>query len=309
MERLAEAGYWFLYISVELTLLFLAVTFVVGIIRTFLTPERARHALERYGRGPAGNMLGAAVGGLLPFCSCSTIPMLVGLLGAGVPFGIAMSFLIASPLGVLSLVVITLFATLFGPWVAVAYVAATFVSAVVAGIVLDRLGLAAHVRELASSSGACCCGVEATTAGRWDRMRPVLLESWRFAWDLYRSMLPFLLAGVAVGAFIHGFVPTDFFARYAGADNPFAVPVAAAVGVPMYVRTSTMIPIASALVAKGVSLGTVMALIIGGAGASIPELTLLSRLFRKRLFIAYVVTIFVVACVVGFLFNALAPLL
>ena len=140
-------------------------------------------------------------------------------------------------------------------------------------------------------------------------MRPVLLESWRFAWDLYRSMLPFLLAGVAVGAFIHGFVPTDFFARYAGADNPFAVPVAAAVGVPMYVRTSTMIPIASALVAKGVSLGTVMALIIGGAGASIPELTLLSRLFRKRLFIAYVVTIFVVACVVGFLFNALAPLL
>jgi len=315
MDRLAEAGYWFLYIGIELTVLFLVVTFLVGIIRAYVTPERSKAVLERYGTGLRGNVLGAVVGGLLPFCSCSTIPMLVGLLGAGVPFGIAMSFLVASPLNVFNLVVITLFATLFGVKMAVAYSVSTFIAAVVAGIVLQRLGLARYVRELtATSGGACCCGCGCTTGtvkprGQWERMRPVLLDAWRFARDLFRSMLPFLLGGVAVGALIHGFVPEAFFVRYAGPDNPFAVPVAAAIGVPMYVSTSTLIPIASALVAKGVSLGTVMALIIGGAGASIPELALLWRLFRPRLFVAYVVTIFVAACVMGFVFNALASVL
>lgn len=310
VERLAEAGYWFVYISIELTVLFLGVTFLVGIIRTYVTPERTRVMLERHGVGPMGNVLGAGVGGLLPFCSCSTIPMLVGLLGAGVPFGIAMSFLIASPLNVFNLVVITLFSTLFGIKVAVAYSVATFITAVIAGIVLERLGLANQVRDLALPKAGCCCGCEVTAAqpGRWERVKPVLSQSWRFARDLYRSMLPYLLGGVAIGALIHGFVPTDLFARYAGADNLFAVPVAAAVGVPMYVRTSTLIPIASALVAKGVSLGAVMALIIGGAGASIPELVLLGRIFRKRLFVAYIVTIFLSACAIGFLFNGLALL-
>ncbi|MCK9356658.1 MAG: permease [Dehalococcoidia bacterium] len=316
MERLAEAGYWFLYIGIELTVLFLVVTFLVGIVRAYVTPERSKAVLERYGKGLRGNVLGAGVGGLLPFCSCSTIPMLVGLLGAGVPFGIAMSFLIASPLNVFNLVVITLFATLFGAKVAVAYSAATFVAAVVAGIALERLGLAHYVRELAPAGGAggcgCSCGCAvagATPLGRWERIRPVLTQAWRFAWDLFRSMLPYLLGGVAVGALIHGFVPEAFFVRYAGPDNPFAVPVAAAIGVPMYVSTSTLIPIASALVAKGVSLGTVMALIIGGAGASIPELALLWRLFHKRLFVAYIVTVFLIACAIGYLFNALAPVL
>ncbi len=157
MDRLAQAGYWFLYISIELTVLFLLVTFLVGIIRTYVTPERAKGTLERYGRGLRGNVIGAVFGGLLPFCSCSTIPMLVGLLGAGVPFGIAMSFLIASPLNVLNLAVVTLFATPFGVQVAVAYSATTFVAAVVAGIVLERLGLAHYVRELAPVDGVGGC--------------------------------------------------------------------------------------------------------------------------------------------------------
>ncbi len=310
MDKLAEAGYWFIYISLELTVLFLVITFLLGIIRTYLTPERARRALQRYGRGSLGNMLGAAVGGLLPFCSCSTIPMLVGLLGAGVPFGIAMSFLIASPIGVFNLVVITLFTTMFGAGVAVTYIVATFLSAVIAGIVLERLGLSSQVRELAVPSEGCCCEGDSETTGsatdKWERVKPVLAQSWRFAWGLYRSMLPYLIGGVAIGAIIHGFVPGGFFLRYAGSDNPLAVPLAAALGVPMYVRTATMIPIASALVAKGVGLGTVMALIIGGSGASLPELALLSRLFKKRLFFAYIATIFIIASGIGFLFNFLS---
>ena len=113
MNGLAQAGYWFLYISLELTILFLLITFIIGVITTYLSPEKIQASLQKYGKGLLGNIYGTVLGGLLPFCSCSTIPMLIGLLKVGVPFRIAMSFLIASPLGVLNLVVISLFATVF----------------------------------------------------------------------------------------------------------------------------------------------------------------------------------------------------
>jgi len=264
--------------------------------------------LERHGKGPLGNALGATLGGLLPFCSCSSIPVLIGLLNVGVPFRIAMSFLVASPLGVFNPVVISLFSALFGLRVALAYIVTTFIAAVLAGMVLNWLGLADQTRKVTVTGGAenidAIIVAEGTT--RWERIKPRLSKSWRFTRHLYKRMLPFMLGGVAIGALIRGFVPEGFLAQYAGQSNPFAVPIAAAIGVPMYIRTSTLIPIASALVGKGVGLGTVMALIIGGAGASIPELSLLSAIFKKKLFIAYIITIFLIATIIGLLFNFLA---
>lgn len=308
MDRLAQAGYWFVYISLELTVLFLVICFIIGVITTYVSPQRVQDILERHGKGPLGNALGVTFGGLLPFCSCSTIPMLIGLLNVGVPFRIAMSFLIASPLGVFNLIVISLFSAMFGIRVAIAYIVTTFIAAVLAGMVLNWLGLANQVRKVAVSGGAedNDAVIIAEGATRWERIKPRLRESWRFTRDLYKRMLPFLLGGVAVGAFIYGFVPENFFVQYAGQANPFAVPLAAVIGVPMYVRTETMIPIASALIEKGVGLGAVMALIIGGAGASIPELSLLSAIFKRRLFIAYIITIFLIATIIGLLFNFLA---
>jgi len=308
MDKLVETGYWFIYISLELTILFLVISFIIGVITSYVSPQRIKSVLERRGKGLLGNALGATLGGLLPFCSCSTIPMLVGLLNVGVPFRIAMSFLIASPLGVFSPVVISLFAALFGLRVALAYIVITFIAAVSAGMVLHWLGLADQTRKVAVTGGAENIDAIVVAEGgtRWQRIKPILSKSWNFTWGLYKRMLPFLLAGVAIGAFIHGFVPEGFLARYAGQSNPFAVPLAAAIGVPMYIRTSTLIPICAALVSKGVGLGTVMALIIGGAGASIPELGLLSGIFKKRLLIAYIITIFLIATIVGLLFNFLA---
>ena len=308
MDKLAETGYWFVYISLELTVLFLVISFIIGVITTYFSPQRVKSTLERHGKGPLGNALGATLGGLLPFCSCSSIPVLIGLLNVGVPFRIAMSFLVASPLGVFNPVVISLFSALFGLRVAIAYIVTTFIAAVLAGMVLNWLGLADQTRKVTVTGGS--ENIDAITvaegATRWERIKPRLSKSWRFTRDLYKRMLPFMLGGVAVGAFIHGFVPEGFLAQYAGQSNPFAVPLAAAIGVPMYIRTSTMIPIASALVGKGVGLGTVMALIIGGAGASIPELSLLSAIFKKKLFIAYIITIFLIATIIGLLFNFLA---
>lgn len=310
MNNWLQAGYWFFYISVELTILFLVITFIIGIIVTYLSPQKIQSVLERYGKGPLGNVIGAAFGGLLPFCSCSTIPMLIGLLNVGVPFRIAMSFLIASPLGVLNLVVISLFATVFSLKVALAYILSTFIAAVLFGLILNRLGLSKEVKRvvLMEAPEDDDPAVAAETETVWAKVKPRLGKSWGFAWRLYKQMLPFLLGGVAVGAFIYGFVPENFFIEFAGQSNPFAVPLAAAIGVPMYVRTETLIPIASALVGKGVSLGTMMALIIGGAGASIPELTLLSSIFKKKLFITYIVSIFLIATIIGFLFNFMAGL-
>jgi len=308
MDKLAETGYWFVYISLELTVLFLVISFIIGVITTYFSPQRIKSTLERHSKGPLGNALGATLGGLLPFCSCSSIPVLIGLINVGVPFRIAMSFLIASPLGVFNPVVISLFSALFGLRVALAYIVTTFIAAVLAGMVLNWLGLADQTRKVTVTGGSenidAIMVAEGTT--RWERIKPRLSKSWRFTRDLYKRMLPFMLGGVAVGAVIHGFVPEGFLAQYAGQSNPFAVPLAAAIGVPMYIRTSTMIPIASALVGKGVGLGTVMALIIGGAGASIPELSLLTAIFKKKLLIAYIITIFLIATIIGLLFNFLA---
>ena len=308
MDKLAETGYWFVFISLELTILFLVISFIIGIITTYFSPQRIKNTFERRGKGPLGNALGATLGGLLPFCSCSSIPMLIGLINVGVPFRIVMSFLIASPLGVFNPVVISLFSALFGLKVALAYIVTTFIAAVLAGMVLNWLGLADQAKKVAVTGGAenIDTMIVAEGATRWERNKPRLSKSWRFTRDLYKKMFPFMLGGVALGAIIHGFVPEGFLAQYAGQSNPFAVPLAAAIGVPMYIRTSTMIPIASALVGKGVGLGTVMALIIGGAGASIPELSLLSAIFKRKLFIAYIITIFLIATIIGLLFNFLA---
>jgi uncharacterized membrane protein YraQ (UPF0718 family) len=308
MNSLQQAGYWFLYIAIELSVLFLVITFIIGVITTYLSPEKIQAILQKYGKGLLGNLYGTVLGGLLPFCSCSTIPMLIGLLKVGVPFRIAMSFLIASPLGVLNLVVIGLFATVFSWKVALAYVFATAIAAILAGLILNWAGLSNQVRKVVITGGAAddppALAVEGTTL--WEKLRPRLSQSWKFAWQLYKQMIPFLIGGVAIGAFIYGFVPEDFFVRFAGQSNPFAVPIAAAIGVPMYVRTETLIPIASAMVDKGVAIGTVMALIIGGAGASIPELSLLAKIFKRKLWGVYILTIFLSAVLIGFLFNFMA---
>jgi len=153
MDMLLETGKWFIFISLELSILFLVIGFVIGVIITYAPAQRIQSVLERHGRAPIGNALGVVFGGLLPFCSCSTIPVLVGLLNVGVPFSIAMSFLIAAPLGIFNLIEISLFSALFGFRVALAYIITTFVAAVSAGIVLNWLGLANQVKRVVVAGG------------------------------------------------------------------------------------------------------------------------------------------------------------
>lgn len=295
-NNLAVATNYFVEIAVELTVLFIGITFLVGLIQEYVSDETIKKALGGRHRF-IGSILGAGFGALTPFCSCSTIPLLLGMLNAGVPFAAAMAFLFSSPL--LNPVIISLFVILLGWKVAALYFTVTFVCAIIISLLLDWLGFASQVKSAAVIRGGCDCQ-QATDA------RSRVQRSARFAFNLFRQLMPYLLIGAGIGAFIHGFVPTEIVSRLAGPSNPLAVPVAAIVGIPLYIRAETMIPIGLALIEKGMSVGAVLALIIGGAGASIPELALLSAIFKKRLLAAFVVTVFAIAVAAGYLANLLA---
>jgi hypothetical protein len=294
-DNLVVAVNYFVQIAVELTVLFIGITFLVGLIQEYVPDETIKKALG--GRNKVvGSILGAGFGALTPFCSCSTIPLLLGMLKAGVPFAAAMAFLFSSPL--LNPVIISLFVILLGWKVTVLYFVIVFIAAIIIGLLLDGLGFSSYVKSAAVVRNCCDCQQATDAKSRIQR-------SARFAFSLFRQLMPYLLLGAGIGAFIHGFVPTDIVTRLAGPSNPLAVPVAAIVGIPLYIRAETMIPIGLALIEKGMSVGAVLALIIGGAGASIPELTLLSAIFKKRLLTAFVVTIFAIAVAAGYLANLL----
>ncbi|HOI20377.1 MULTISPECIES: permease [Methanothrix] len=295
-DNLATAMSFFIEIAVELIVLFIGITFLVGLIQEYVPDETIKRALGGRHR-ILGSFLGAGFGALTPFCSCSTIPLLLGMLNAGVPFASAMAFLFASPL--LNPVIVSLFILLMGWKITALYFAVTFLAAIVIGLMLDSLGFAAQVKSVAAVRGCCDCEQAEDAKSRVQR-------SARFAFSLFRQLVPYLLLGAGIGAFIHGFVPTELISSIAGSGNPFAVPVAAIIGVPIYIRAETMIPIGLALIEKGMSTGAVLALVIGGAGASIPELTLLSAIFKRKMLAAFVLTIIAIAVAVGYLANWLA---
>jgi uncharacterized membrane protein YraQ (UPF0718 family) len=300
MNNLAAAGKYFLIISVELLALFVGVSFLVAPLQEYISEEKLQSVLGKP-RGWVGNIMGAVFGAVTPFCSCSTIPILTGLLNGGAPFGATMSFPVSSPL--LNPVILALFLTMMGLKVTLIYGVLTFVSAVIIGALWERFGLARDYK-MGHVKSACCCSCEpiepaAVPVTNNEKLKHAGTQTW----TLFRQVLPYLILGAGIGAFIYGFVPADFIIQVAGPGNPWAIPVAAAVGVPMYIRVETMIPIASVLMDKGMSLGALMALIIGGAGASIPEVTLLASIFRPRLVATFVITILVVAALSGFIFQ------
>ena len=295
-NNLAVAANFFLEIAAELIVLFIGITFLVGLIQEYVPDETIKRALG--GRHKIlGSILGAGFGALTPFCSCSTIPLLLGMLNAGVPFASAMAFLFASPL--LNPVIVSLFIILMGWKTTALYFAVTFVGAVAIGLLLDSLGFSDQVKSVAAVRSCCDCQ-QATDA------RSRMQRSAGFAISLFLQLMPYLLIGAGIGAFIHGFVPTEIISRLAGSDNPVAIPVAAIIGIPIYIRAETMIPIGMALIEKGMSVGAVLALVIGGAGASIPELTLLSAIFRRKMLSAFVLTILAIALAAGYLANLLS---
>ncbi|NQZ32950.1 MAG: permease [Oceanospirillaceae bacterium] len=292
-DMLANSADMFVTLFVELSVLFLAISFLVALINQRLPAKKIQRLLG--GKNGRGYLTAAALGAITPFCSCSTIPMLIGLLKARAGFGPTMTFLFTSPL--LNPIVIALFIPVLGIKVTIAYALLALSVAIIAGIVLSSLGFERFIKQemLAVKKQGCTTNPPAVI-NIWH-------TAWHESWTLFRSMFPYMLIAMCIGAFVHGFVPTEFFASVASADNPLAVPSAALIGIPLYIRVTALLPLISAFVAKGVSIGAVIALIIGSGGASLPELILLKRLFYWPLLIAFLIVIFSMAVIGGYSFN------
>lgn len=294
MNSLGVSLQFFFVILMELTVLFLGISTLVGLVFEYVPDETVRRWLAR--KGWPGNVMGAVIGAVTPFCSCSTIPMTVGFLRAGVPFGATMSFVLASPL--LNPIILAMFLALLGWKACLAYGSVTFFASVLAGIALEATGFSRDVKNVRISGNSHEKELLVTFKGK-------LRRAFAGAWDDFRGVSLFLLAGVAMGAVVYGYVPRDFVVRIAGQNNPLAIPVAALIGIPLYVRAETVIPIGVALTQKGMSLGAVIALVVGGAGMSIPEMSMLASIFKGRLVGVFVGVVFVTAVVSGFVFDAI----
>lgn len=300
MNTLLETLRYFVLITVELIALFLLISALVEIILMYVPEEKIRKKLS--GAGIFGNIIAAGFGALTPFCACSTIPMTVGFLNAGVPFGSAISFLIASPL--LNPIILGMLGAMVGIKAMVAYFVIAFSCSVLFGLLLERIGAQRYVKNVRLKPASCCAGGEVVDK-RSLPFRGKVKAAFAGAWGSLRPIMGYLLIGVALGAGIYGYMPQDFVMKIAGPDNPFAIPVAAVLGIPLYIRAETAIPIGLALMGKGMSIGAVIALIIGGAGMAIPEMTMLASIFKNRLVAMIVLVIFLTAVVSGYLFNIL----
>lgn len=290
LDSIIEFIRTFLMLFFELLILFIIVSFIVSLIQQVVSEEKIKRLLSKPNQA-ISYILGMVFGAMTPFCSCSTIPILAGLLNSKVPFGPAMSFLIASPL-MNPLIVFMLWA-LLGWRVAIVYFVVLAIFSILTGFVFSKMNLAESYKGVNVKGD----GFFANKTG--SRVKQALNDAWAFLYP----MLPYLFIGVFIGAFIYGFVPETFITKYASGDGVIAVLIASVIGIPMYIRPETMLPIAEALVSKGMSLGTVVALIIGGAGASIPEVVLLSKLFKKKFVVSFVIAILVVAVATGLIVN------
>ncbi len=312
--QIKETAGFFAFLLVELTLLFLLISYLVGVLQMYVPPEKIRSILSS--KNGRGYIVAGFLGAITPFCSCSTIPFLKGLLRAKAGFGPMMVFLFASPL--LNPIVIALFVATFGWQIALLYFSLAMGVSVVAGYTLEKLNFERFIIPLAGVKSSCSADDSSTSCGTTpneestsccDTNEPAKVNKWREIWDEvwtdFKQAFPYLLIGVSLGSLIHGFVPTDFITKYASEDNPLAIPFAAVVGIPLYLRAIALIPLSAAFVAKGMGIGAVMAFIIGSAGASIPEVILLRSLFKTQMIIAFLVVVLGMAILSGFIFNFL----
>ena len=293
--RLASSLQFFIYDTVKVLLLLTIVVFGVGIVRTFFSPQRTR-ALLHGRREVTGNVMAASLGIVTPFCSCSAVPLFIGFVEAGIPLGVTFSFLIAAPM--VNEIALVLLYGLFGWEVATLYLTTGLIIAMVAGWVIGRLKLERYVEDWVREirMGDAVAGEELDWPAR-------VHYAWQAVKDIVGKVWPYVVAGIAVGAVIHGYVPENFMAGVMGADAWWSVPVAVLVGIPMYSNAAGIIPIVEALLEKGAALGTVLAFMMAVIALSLPETIILRKVLKWPLIATFLGVVGAGIMMVGFLFN------
>jgi uncharacterized membrane protein YraQ (UPF0718 family) len=298
-SRVGSGVHFFLYDTTKILLLLTGIIFVVTIARSYLSLERTRALLGGRREGLA-NLAAAGLGVATPFCSCSAVPAFIGFVAAGVPLGVTLSFLIASPL--INEVAVVLLYGMFGARIAVLYVLSGLVIATVAGYVLGRISPPRWVEDFVYQTTLrgtpVVPGQQLTWADRVAMGREEVATILRKVW-------PYLLAGIGLGAVIHGWAPEDFFTRVAGPDNPFGPLVAVAIGAPLYSNAAGILPLVEVLYAKGMAIGTVLAFMMSVVALSLPELILLRRVLKPPLLAAFAGVVATGIVATGYLFNAI----
>jgi uncharacterized membrane protein YraQ (UPF0718 family) len=294
--HIGDAVAFFLYDTPKVIMLLTLIVFGIGVLRSFFTPEKTRAILAGK-KTFIGNIFAALLGVVTPFCSCSAVPLFIGFVQAGVPLGVTFSFLISAPM-VNEIALVLLFG-MFGWKVAALYMGTGLAVALVAGIVIGKLRMESHVEgwvyEMRMGGGA-PASQNLTWAYRID-------YGWQAVKDIVVKVWPYIVAGILIGAAIHGYVPAGVMAKIMGAHAWWSVPLAVAIGIPMYSNAAGIIPIVEALLAKGAALGTVLAFMMSVIALSLPEMVILRKVLKPTLIATFIAVVGCGIMIVGFLFN------
>ena len=294
---LADAVNFFIYDTIKIFILLSVIIFVVSIIRSFLPPEKIRFILSHKNKY-TGNVLASLLGIITPFCSCSAIPLFLGFVQAGVPLGTTFSFLVASPM--INEVALVLLLGMFGWKIALIYIASGLIIAILSGIIIGKMKMENLVESFVYENS-----INAKTNLPNMTWRDRFVYARDYTWDIIKKVWPYIIIGIALGAWIHGYVPTDFLAKYAGADKWYAVPFAVLIGIPLYSNAAGIIPLVGALTEKGVSMGTTLAFMMAVTALSLPEFMILKRVMKTKLILIFAGIVGIGIIFTGYLFNAL----
>jgi len=300
-SKLGDALNFFIFDTIKIFILLLIIIYAITFIRSFFSPEKTRAILAKNkGNTLIGHVLAALLGIVTPFCSCSAVPLFIGFVEAGIPLGITFSYLIAAPM--VNEIALVLLYGMFGLKIALLYLVSGEVIAIVSGILIGRLKLEKHVEgyvyELQSNNNTDFLLSEPT-------MKERLSDAWIFTRDLLKKIWIYVVVGIAIGAWIHGWVPAGTLAKYAGADNPFAVLVAVLIGIPLYSNAAGVIPLISELTRAGVAMGTALAFMMSITALSLPEMIILRQVLKPKLLAIFVGIVGSGILFTGYLFNYL----
>jgi uncharacterized protein len=295
--RLGAALQFFIYDAPKVLLLLTAVVFVMGMVNSYFTPERTRALLAGRSEGVA-NVMAAGLGIVTPFCSCSAVPLFIGFVQAGVPLGVTFSFLISAPM--VNEVALALLFGMFGWKIALLYMGLGLTVAVLSGWVIGRLKMERYLEDWVRAMPTVAAAAVENTLTLPERVQAGIASTR----EIVGKVWPYIVAGIAIGAAIHGWVPQDFMASIMGKQAWWSVPLAVLIGVPMYSSAAGMIPIVQALLAKGAALGTALAFMMSVIALSLPEMIILRKVLKVRLIATFVGVVAFGIVLVGFVFNA-----
>jgi uncharacterized membrane protein YraQ (UPF0718 family) len=294
-SRIGGSVHFFIYDVIKIFILLSVLIFMISYIQSYFPPERTKKILGKF-KGIKGNILGALLGTVTPFCSCSSIPIFIGFTSAGLPLGVTFSFLISSPM--VDIASLLLLMSFFGAKIAIAYVVVGLILAVVGGTIIEKLGMEKHIEDYVW--GVQNADIEADEMTRKDRID----FSKEQVKEIFKQVWIYVLLGVGIGAAIHNWIPQSFIEKILGQNNPFSVLIAAFVGIPIYADIFGTIPIAEALVAKGVGIGTVLAFMMGVTTLSLPSITMLSKVVKPKLLGIFIAIVSIGIIIIGYSFNA-----